>query len=255
MNQAAIKLHPAPSFEMKAGNFKHLPNPPLRFGFVGVSGSGKGVCTLDLLLRHYRGCFERIYLYSPSATFDKGWEPLKKYVKDELKVDEQKEPWCFDTFDGKALQHQIDTQMQIAEYCKKHKMKQIPAVLWIFDDFADDERIMHNNHNLLASLAIRSRHFGGNMFVATQKFRALANVIRVNLTAMFIWPAPNWKERKAIIEELAGHYEPDEIEQMLQHVQKKPHGFLFANLKTKPEDMFMDSLTSKLVRSRDDEDA
>jgi hypothetical protein len=180
---------------------------------------------------------------------------LKKYVKDELKVDEQKEPWCFDTFDGKALQHQIDTQMQIAEYCKKHKMKQIPAVLWIFDDFADDERIMHNNHNLLASLAIRSRHFGGNMFVATQKFRALANVIRVNLTAMFIWPAPNWKERKAIIEELAGHYAPDEIEEMLQHVQKKPHGFLFANLKTKPEDMFMDSLTSKLVRSRDDEDA
>jgi hypothetical protein len=145
--------------------------------------------------------------------------------------------------------------MKVAEYCKKHKMKQIPAVLWIFDDFADDERIMHNNHNLLASLAIRSRHFGGNMFVATQKFRALANVIRVNLTAMFIWPAPNWKERKAIIEELAGHYEPDEIEQMLQHVQKKPHGFLFANLKAKPEDMFMDSLTSKLVRSRDDEDA
>jgi hypothetical protein len=136
--------------------------------------------------------------------------------------------------------------MKVADVAKKLKLKKLPQVLWIFDDFADDERIMHSNHNHLASLAIRSRHFGGNMFVATQKFRALANVIRVNLTALFIWPAPNMKERKAIVEELAGHYSTDQIEEMLQHVQKQPHGFLFANLKAKPEDMFMDSLTSKL---------
>ena len=201
---------------------------------------------VDLLLNHYRGCFDRIFLYSPSATLDKGWEPLVKYVTKELHVDEDKEKWRFDVFDSKALQQQIDTQMKIAEYCKKTKLKVIPSVLWIFDDFADDERIMHNNHNLLASLAIRSRHFAGNLFVATQKFRALANVIRVNLNALFIWPAPNMKERKAIVEELAGHYSPEEIEAMLDHVGQKPHGFLFANLKAKPEEMFLDSLTKKL---------
>jgi hypothetical protein len=136
--------------------------------------------------------------------------------------------------------------MKIAEWCKKRKMAKIPSVLFIFDDFADDEKIMHNNHNLLASLAIRSRHFGGNLFVATQKFRALPNVIRVNLTALFVWPAPNSKERKAIVEELAGHYSHEEIEAMLRHVSQKPHGFLFANLKAPPGDMFMDSLTQKL---------
>jgi hypothetical protein len=177
---------------------------------------------------------------------DKGWQPLKDYVSKELGVDDSKEKWCYDEFDGKALAAQVATQMKVAEYCKKRKMTEIPAVLWIFDDFADDERIMHNNHNLLASLAIRSRHFGGNLFVATQKFRALANVIRVNLTALFIWPAPNWKERRAIIEELSGHYSPEEIEEMLRHVSQRPHGFLFANLKAKPNEMFMDSLTQKL---------
>ena len=251
MEQAAIKLHPAPRFEMEPGKFEHLPHPPLRFGFVGVSGSGKGVCMLDLILRHYRGCFARIYLFSPSATLDKGWDPLRAYVSKELGVDEKKERWCFDTFDAKALEGQIDTQMKIADYCKKRKMSKIPGVLWIVDDFADDERVMHNNHNLIASLAIRSRHFGGNLFVATQKFRALANVIRVNLSALFIWPAPNWKERKAIVEELAGHHSPEEIEEMLRHVGQKPHGFLFANLKAKPEDMFLDSLTKKLSVSSD----
>ena len=120
-------------------------------------------------------------------------------------------------------------------------------MLWIIDDHADDERIMHSNHNIIASLAIKSRHYGGNLFIATQRYRALANIIRVNLTGMFIWPAPNSKERKAIIEELAGHYSEKDIEEMLQHIARKPYAFLFADLKAKdPDLMFMDSLTSRI---------
>jgi hypothetical protein len=242
-------LHPGPHFEAKKGHFSHLglPDPPLRFGFIGVSGSGKGVAMLDLLLRHYRGCFERIYLYSPSASIDKGWDALRNYVEQEHGVDQSKEKTFFDEFDAKALQEQVNTQMKVAELAKTRGMKEIPQVLWIFDDFADDERIMHNNHNTIASLAIRSRHYGGNLFVASQKYRALANVVRVNLTALFIWPAPNVKERKAVIEELAGHHSEKDIEEMLQHIARKPHAFLFANLKAKdPDDMFMDSLTSRI---------
>jgi hypothetical protein len=244
-----IKLHPGPLFEAKKGHFSHLglPDPPLRMGFIGVSGSGKGVAMLDLLLRHYRGCFERIYLYSPSASIDKGWDALRKYVEEEHGVDQSKEKTFFDEFDSKALQEQVSTQMRVAELAKTRGMTEIPQVLWIFDDFADDERIMHNNHNTIASLAIRSRHYGGNLFVASQKYRALANVVRVNLTALFIWPAPNVKERKAVIEELAGHHSEKDIEEMLQYIARKPHAFLFANLKAKnPDDMFMDSLTSRI---------
>ena len=184
-----IRLHPAPTFEAKKGKFAHLPDAPTRFAFVGVSGSGKGVCMLDLLLRHYRGVFERIYLYSPSVHLDKGWEPLKKYCETELKIDQAKEQTFFDEFDSTALAEQISLQMKVAEYAKKSKMKHLPQVLWIFDDHADDERLMHSNHNLIASLAIRSRHFGGNLWVSTQKFRALANIIRINLSALFVWPS------------------------------------------------------------------
>ena len=243
-----IQLHPGPHFEAKKGHFSHLglPDPPFRFGFVGVRGSGKGVAMLDLLLRHYRGCFERIYLYSPSASIDKGWDPLRKYISEELGVDQTKEKTIFDEFDSEALQEQVSTQMKVAELAKKRGMKEIPQVLWIIDDFADDERIMHNNHNVIASIAIRSRHCG-SCYCSVQKYRALANIIRVNLTALFIWPAPNSKERKAIIEELAGHHLEKAIEEMLQHVARKPHAFLFANLKAKhPDDMFMDSLVSKI---------
>ena len=203
---------------------------------------------LDLLLRHYRGAFDRIYLYSRSASLDKGWDPLRKYVEEIQHVNQDDEPTFFAEFDAKALQEQMDLQIRVAAYAKKAKHEEIPQVLWNFDDLVDDERVMHSNHNLIATLAIRSRHFGGNLWVATQKFRALANIIRVNLTGVFVWPAlPNRLERKAIVEEISGRYSADEIKQMLQHVSQHPFGFLCADMKTTdPDRMFQDSLVQYL---------
>ena len=51
---------------------------------------------LDLLLRHYRGAFDRIYLYSRSASLDKGWDPLRKYVEEVQNVNQDEEPTFFD---------------------------------------------------------------------------------------------------------------------------------------------------------------
>ena len=203
---------------------------------------------LDLLLRHYRGAFDRIYLYSRNASLDRGWDPLRKYVEEVQHVNQDEEQTFFDDFDSKALQEQMDLQMRVAEIAKKQRPKEIPQVLWIFDDLVDDERVMHSNHNLIATLAIRSRHFGGNLWIATQKIRAVANIIRVNLTALFIWPAlSNRLERKAIIEEISGRYTPEQIEEMLQHVSQRPFGFLFVDLKTSdPDRMFQDSLVQYL---------
>ena len=67
-----IQTHAHPTFQNRSANAVNLPDLLLRFAFVGTSGSGKGVAMLDLLLRHYRGAFDRIYLYSRSASLDKG---------------------------------------------------------------------------------------------------------------------------------------------------------------------------------------
>ena len=58
---------------------------------------------LDLLLRHYRGAFDRIYLYSRSASLDKGWDPLRKYVEEVQRVNLDEEQCFFDEFDSRAL--------------------------------------------------------------------------------------------------------------------------------------------------------
>ena len=84
---------------------------------------------LDLLLRHYRGKFDRIYLYSKSATIDKNWDPLRRYVEEVQGVDQRDEKTFFDEFDAEALKEQTDIHMQVAEYAKKTKMREIPQVL------------------------------------------------------------------------------------------------------------------------------
>ena len=124
-----IQIHDHPTFQNRSANAANLPDLPLRFAFVGTSGSGKGVCMLDLLLRHYRGAFDRIYLYSRSASLDKGWDPLRKYVEEVQHVNLDQEQCFFDEFDGKALQEQMDLQMRVAAYAKKAKHDEIPQVL------------------------------------------------------------------------------------------------------------------------------
>ena len=104
LTNPGVQLHPHPTFEDRKANFAHLPDLNLRFAFVGTSGSGKGVAMLDLLLRHYRGVFDRIYLYSKSATIDRNWDPLRKYVEKTLGVDQKEEKTFFDEFDPEALQ-------------------------------------------------------------------------------------------------------------------------------------------------------
>ena len=173
---------------------------------------------------------------------------MRKYIQEVQHVNLDEEQCFFDEFDSKALQQQIDLQMRVAEYAKTAKHKEIPQVLFLIDDFADDERVLHSNHNLLATLAIRGRHFGASLWVSTQKFRALANIIRVNLTALFVWPAlSNRLERKAIIEEISGRYTPEQIEEILHYVSQRPFGFLFVDLKTTdPDRMFQGSLVQYL---------
>jgi hypothetical protein len=127
---------------------------------------------LDLLLRHYRGVFDRIYPYSKSATINQNLDPLRAYVEKEIGVDLREEKTFFDEFDPEALQEQMDLQMRVAEEAKKQKMKYIPQVLWIFDDVVDDPSIMHSQSNLLATLAIRSRHLSGIGWCSVQRWSA-----------------------------------------------------------------------------------
>ena len=81
-------------YEFKQSKYSNVPKVPFRAIVFGPSGSGKSVLLLSLILDIYRNVFQRVYVFSPSVNHDSIWLPVKKYVKDELGVNEDKEQ-CF----------------------------------------------------------------------------------------------------------------------------------------------------------------
>ena len=72
----------------------------------------------NMILDIYRDCFARIYIFSPSIDVDMTWSPVKDYLKYELKQDERKEKYLFDSYEPGELVQIINTQRKIAEFMK-----------------------------------------------------------------------------------------------------------------------------------------
>ena len=73
---------------------------PCRCLLTNPSGGGKGIIMLNLALKFWRGCFSRIYLFSPTADVDHTWGPLEQHIRSDLNVDESEQVF-FNTFSEK----------------------------------------------------------------------------------------------------------------------------------------------------------
>ena len=71
---------------------------------LAPSGSGKTVLLSNLILNPYRGCFEQIYVFSPSVDLDATWEPGKKYQIDVLRADANENETLCDRYDPDELE-------------------------------------------------------------------------------------------------------------------------------------------------------
>ena len=60
-------------YTCKQSKHTHLPKVPLKMILLAPSGSGKTVLLTNLILNQYRGCFERIYVSSPSIVLYNTW--------------------------------------------------------------------------------------------------------------------------------------------------------------------------------------
>ena len=87
-------------YSCKQSKHGHVPKVPLRMILLAPSGSGKTVLLSNLILNIYRGCFERIFVFSPSIEIDKTWEPVKKHQSDDMKaVEKGNEKLYFNHYD------------------------------------------------------------------------------------------------------------------------------------------------------------
>ena len=174
-------------YDFKQSKHEVVPKLPMRAMIVGPSGSGKSTLLVSIRLDIYGRAYERIFIWSPSVNLDSIWLPVKKYIKEGLKVDTDKEPCWWDEFNVEDLERVIETQYIIIEYQKKQGMKTLLNILVILDDASDSPAIARNN-KLLNSLFCRGRHSGISTLVSLQKSSAVPPIIiRVNISHLFYY--------------------------------------------------------------------
>ena len=98
---------------------------PFRSIVVASLTGGKTVLIQNLILNVYRDCFARIFIFSPSVHNDPTFVEVKKYQKDNTKVDDEKEKLYYDTNQPEELEEIINTQRKIIHYMKEQKMKKL----------------------------------------------------------------------------------------------------------------------------------
>ena len=65
-----------------------------------------------MILDIYKGCFSRIYIWSPSIEVDSTWKPVKDYIRDHIKPSDR-EKRHFDSHDPSVFEQVIKTQQKL----------------------------------------------------------------------------------------------------------------------------------------------
>lgn len=241
---AQIRPHASKEYSYKQSRFKHVPTLPTRAIIVAPSGGGKTTLLVSLILDIYRGCFRRIYVFSPTALLDDAWEPVAAYAREALNQDED----CLhDSFSEERLQQLIERHHKITSLAKRNDMTRLFGALCIIDDLADDPRVVRGSRSL-HELFVRGRHAGISTICSVQKYRVLAPIIRVNATDLIVFRLRSVHEQQAIVEENSAAYGKEATEAILRKATEEPYSFLWINLRaTDQKDLFWLKFEARLV--------
>ena len=84
-------------YTVRQSKYDMVPRVPMRSLILAPSGGGKTILIQNLIMNIYKGCFNRVYIFSPSINVDYTWQPAKQYIEEEMKVFESdKEKIYFD---------------------------------------------------------------------------------------------------------------------------------------------------------------
>ena len=234
-------------YEPRRSKYAMVAKLPMRSVLLGPSGSGKTILLVNMILDIYRDCFARIYIWSPSINVDHSWEPVKKYIEKELKINIEQEKIYFDEYQHEELEKVIDTQFKLIDHMKKQEYKKLYNILIVVDDFADSPSFTRHS-KLLHSLYTRGRHLMISTITSTQVFNALSPIIRKNITQLYVYKLRNYKDLEAVLEELSALTDKKTLLEMYQMATKDPYSFWYIILIAKKvSDMFFCKFGHKLI--------
>ena len=73
-------------YDIPKSKYPQCGSLPLRMIISAASGAEKGILLQNMILDIYKGCFERVFIWSPSINFDDNWKPVKESPNDEKQM-------------------------------------------------------------------------------------------------------------------------------------------------------------------------
>ena len=244
-----IKPIKTKQYDVPESRYKQVGKLPIRAIALGPSGSGKSILLQNMIIDIYHKLFERIYIFSPSIDVDmQTWLPVKKYIKNELKLEEtDDEKFYFSEYDPEALSKIIETQKKMIEYQKKENYKKLWCILVIIDDMADDVQFSRNSR-LLHALYTRGRHSCISTIVSTQKYVCLSPLIRTNASELYVFRLRNNQDLTTFIDETSALIDKQTLLEMYKLATREAYSFLYIKLTAKDiNDMFYIKCGQKLM--------
>ena len=237
-----------PCYTCPQSNYQALKDlNPVRLLLSASSNSGKTCFLSCWCLDIMRGKYDIIYLISNSAEYDVVWNPLKKYVYEELGRDQKKkgEEWYWSSWSDQRLIDLMDDQRKHITEQRRLGQNKMRSVLFIIDDYADSPEL-HKVDGPLASLLSRGRHLFCSVAISSQKLSKISTLGRQNTNIGCFWAPVSHSEWALLVDEYsqlaASEEEPDgrdNFKRLLAYATKEKYSFLTILFKNPPETRFM----------------
>jgi hypothetical protein len=221
----------------KTWNVRQPPEPYMRLPsagcFLGPTASGKTSTAVALITTVYKGCFDQVWLLSPSSKIDSTYEPLVKHIEG-LK----NKGGFLDEWDLGKITEIIDEQRKVvAEEKLKNQKTPLTSCLICIDDYSDHPEYM--KAGIITQLFLRNRHYNLSVFVLSQKMTSVSLTCRVNFRWILVWRLRSHKEMECVLHELSAIYPVKTLLEMYNMaVSDAPYSFMFVNMSAAVETMF-----------------
>ena len=261
VNKTMVDIRPPHCLEFRhkqaPGNNPAIAPLPSNQLLVAPANSGKTVLLNQMLLNKnlYRGCFQRIYVFSHSGpdgakpALDRAWDDVQEYSAKVLHVDQKREKTFFNTMDEAALKSILDQWLLIGDAIKSRIEKrgmrnEVKGAVIILDDYIDSHRFARTSP-VIEALAARSRHCFLSVFFSVQSYRAVAPLVRRNVRVIYVFRLRNSACYLAPQEEVAAVAGKEGFKLVYDAAVDEDHSFLTIRL-DQPHDMFFRKFGERL---------
>ena len=128
--------------------------------------------------------------------------------------------------------NEIITEIEKQQKKIKKAGKPLPPILLIFDDLISDKDFFPSTPkgNQLVNFIISLRHYNTSVIITAQQYKLIPKKLRVNTTMLFVFKL-NEEDAKDIFKE--ANFGKSVFKKAYDMSTKDPHGFLYANFKTR----------------------